>query len=157
MPSFRVLSGLMVLATSPLIGQEPVSRLGWLAGCWENRAGPRVTLEMWSPPAGGLMVGGSRTVANGQARAWEHLRLHASGDTLVYTAIPSGQRETAFRATSVTDSGFVVENPAHDFPTRISYTRAGTDSVVARVEGPAPSGEMRGFSLRYARVACTGG
>jgi len=43
------------------------------------------------PPAGGLMVGGSRTVVAQAAREFEHLRIAARGDTLVYTAIPSGQ------------------------------------------------------------------
>lgn len=148
---------LTALLGAPLAAQGPLARLGWLAGCWESRAGSRVTLEMWSPPAGGLMLGSSRTVVGDRARGWEHLRLHAVGDTLIYTAIPSGQRETAFRATAHDDSSFTVENPAHDFPTRIRYSRVTADSVVARVEGPGPNGEMRGFMIGYSRVSCTGG
>lgn len=154
----RLGSGLtfaLIAFVAPLSAQDPVGRLGWLAGCWENRAGNRVTLEMWSPPSGGLMVGASRTVAGGVARGFEHLRLHAAGDTLVYVAIPSGQRETAFRSSEVSDSGFTVENPAHDFPTRIRYTRLPADSVEARVEGPRPDGSMSGFTIGFRRVACT--
>lgn len=129
-------------------------RVNWLAGCWEARDGARTTFEMWSPPAGGMLVGAGRTVVDGRQRGHEHLRLHAAGDTLVYTAIPSGQIETEFKSTSLTDSSFVVENKAHDFPQRITYRLTGADSLVVRVEGPAPNGTRR-FSLKFARTDCS--
>ena len=132
---------------------DPLDRVAWLGGCWQSGSGNSVTVEMWLPPAGGLMVGASRTVSNGQARSWEHLRIRADGDGLVYTAIPSGQTETDFRSTTVSDSAFVVENPQHDFPQRITYRRTGADAMTARVEGPGPNG-MRGFDLPFRRIAC---
>jgi hypothetical protein len=144
-----------MLAAGTAAAQSPLDRLAWLGGCWEASAEGRVTIEMWMPPAGGLMVGASRTVANGRARAYEHLRLHIDGEQLVYTAIPSGQTETAFRSTALGDSGFTVENPQHDFPQRITYHRTGQDTMTARVEGPGPNGP-RGFEVRYRRVQCGG-
>lgn len=129
--------------------------VAWLAGCWELRRTDRVTVEMWMPPAGGLMVGGSRTVVAGRARAFEHLRLRAEGDGLVYVATPSGQQETEFRSVSVTDDGFVVENPEHDFPQRIVYRRNGADSLIARIEGPGPTGP-RGIDFPMRRIRCAG-
>ncbi|MEZ4585333.1 MAG: DUF6265 family protein [Gemmatimonadales bacterium] len=130
-----------------------LGRLDWLAGCWERRAGDRVILEMWMAPAGGMMLGASRTVAGGRTRDYEHLRIEARGDTLVYTALPARQRETSFRSAALADSGFTVDNPTHDFPTRISYRRIGPDSLVARIEGPGPSGP-RGIDFPMRRVAC---
>jgi hypothetical protein len=62
------------------------------------------------PPDGGNMMGSSRTVSGGLVREFEHLRLAMEGDTRVYVALPSGQRETVFRSTAVSDSGFVVQN-----------------------------------------------
>jgi hypothetical protein len=133
-----------------------VDRAAWLAGCWELRTATRVVLEMWMPPTGDLMLGGSRTViGGGVTREFEHLRIRARGDTLVYTAIPSGQREADFRSTSVTADAFVFENPAHDFPKKISYRRVTPDSVVARVEGPGPNNTTRGIDFPYRRVSCT--
>ncbi len=150
------LLGALTLGASTLDAQGVTDRVGWLAGCWEARDGARTTFEMWSPPQGGLLVGAGRTVADGRARAHEHLRLRQAGDTLIYTALPSGQAETEFRSTTVTDSSFTVENLAHDFPQRLVYTRLGADSISARVEGPGPN-STRGFTLRFARTACTGG
>ena len=146
-----VFAGLLAVASAPLSGQarSPADALGWLAGCWELRQGPRVTLEMWMPPAGGFMLGGSRTTVNGQVREFEQLRLAWQRDTLVYTAVPSGQKETSFRTTTVSEGGFTVENPAHDFPQRISYRKRGADSLVARIEGGT-----RGIDFPMRRVAC---
>lgn len=124
-------------------------RLRWLAGCWELRQGSRVTLEMWMPPADGLMLGASRTMVNGLVREFEQLRLAWQGDTLVYTALPSGQKETWFKGLAVTDSGFAVENPAHDFPQRISYRKRGADSLLARIEGGT-----RRIDFPMRRIAC---
>lgn len=131
-----------------------LARVRWLAGCWELRTPRRVTVEMWMPPDGDLMLGGSRTTAGGVAREYEHLRLSMDGETMVYTASPSGQRETAFRSTVVSDSNLVFENLAHDFPQRIIYRKLGADSLVARIEGPGPNGS-RGIDFPMRRIPCT--
>lgn len=150
----RYLSPRVTPIPAETLAAQRISRVRWLAGCWEQRSPSRVTLEMWMPPDGGLMLGASRTTAGGAVQAFEQLRLEAQGETLVYTALPSGQREAAFRSTQVSDTGFVVENPAHDFPQRIIYRRRGADSLVARIEGPGPNG-TRGIDIAMRRVACT--
>jgi hypothetical protein len=148
--------GAVLTAATAIAQGNGIGRTGWLAGCWEQRTPARVVLEMWMPPTGDLMLGGSRTVvAGGVTREFEHLRLRARGDTLVYTAIPSGQRETDFRSTSVTSDAIVFENPAHDFPKKIIYRRINADSIAARIEGPGPNNSTRGIDFPYRRVSCT--
>jgi hypothetical protein len=115
----------------------------WLAGCWELRQGSRHAVEMWMPPEGGMMLGANRTTNDGQVREFEQLRLELAGDTLVYTAVPSGQSEAAFRSVEISDTSFVVANPAHDFPRRIGYRRQGADSLIAWIEGPGKDGVKR--------------
>jgi hypothetical protein len=149
------ISLLLALGVGAAGAQSAIDRAAWLAGCWEARAPNRVIVEMWMPPMGGLMVGASRTVVGAAAREFEHLRLRARGDTLVYTALPSGQAETDFRATRASADSLVFENQAHDFPQRIIYRRRGADSVVARVEGPGPNQTTRGFNVAMRRVDCT--
>lgn len=99
------------------------------------------------------MLGASRTVAGGLTREYEQLRLEMRSDTLVYTAHPSRQKETEFRSTRISDTSFVVENLAHDFPQRIMYRRIGADSLLARIEGPGPSG-TRGIDFRMRKISC---
>ena len=35
----------------------------------------------------------------------------------------------------MTDDKIIFENPQHDFPTRVTYWRAGDDGLNARIEG----------------------
>jgi hypothetical protein len=147
----------IVLPLTSLAAQSTtIDRAGWLAGCWEMRTATRLTIEMWMPPAGGMMLGASRTTMGDQVREFEQLQLVARGDTLVYTATPSGQAQASFRSVApIVDGELVVENPAHDFPQRIRYRRISADSMVARVEGPGQGGAMRGFEIPMRRVSCS--
>ena len=132
---------------------SPVEQARWLAGCWELQRGSRTGFEMWMPPAGGIMMGASRTVAGGKVVEWERLQLSVQEGKLVYTSLPSGQTEASFTSTDVTDSSFTVENLQHDFPQRIIYRRHGPDSLVARIEGPQGS-TTRGIDFPMRRVPC---
>jgi hypothetical protein len=145
----------LIAGTEVEAQNSAIDRAAWLAGCWELRAPGRVTTEMWMAPAGGAMFGASRTVAGNAVRESEYLRIAARGDTLIYTAIPSGQTETHFRTTSTSSSPIVFENLAHDFPQRIIYRRVGADSLVARIEGPGPNNTTRGLDFPMRRVNCT--
>lgn len=105
------------------------------------------------PPLGDLMLGASRTTVGATTSEYEHLRLKPESDRLVYTAIPSGQREASFTSTLISDSMLVFENPAHDFPQKITYRRRGADSVIAQVEGPGSNG-VRRVNFAYRRTSC---
>lgn len=138
----------------PQVVANRLAPLAWLAGCWELRSAQRVTFEMWMPPDANLMLGAGRTTSGGATREFEQLRLAWQGDSLIYTALPSGQKEASFRGGAPSDSGFSVANPAHDFPQRIIYRRRGADSLIARIEGPGANG-TRGIDFFMKRVSCT--
>lgn len=145
----------LVLAAMPVSAQQrpDVEAARWLAGCWELRTGARVTQEHWMAPLGGAMVGMSRTVVRDTVREWEHLLIGPSANGLAYTARPARQAETSFTAEQLSDTLLVFANPAHDFPQRILYRRVGSDSLVARIEGPR-GGQMRGIDFPMRRVSC---
>ncbi len=132
-----------------------INRVAWLTGCWEQRTDTRLVQELWMAPAGGIMIGTSRTVARGAARSWEFLRIASVAGKLTYVALPSGQSETAFAATFVSDTLAVFENPVHDFPQRIAYRRVTSDSIVARVSGKQ-GGADRGFDIPMRHAATCG-
>ena len=140
--------------TSSAAGKARVSKLDWIAGCWESRSTRRLVEEQWMVPRGGLMLGMSRTVRGDTLVEYEVVRMEERGDSLFYVANPVRQAQAQFLATSSTDSSVVFENPYHDFPKKISYHRTHIDSVVARVEGEL-SGKNRVLEFRYARVPCT--
>ncbi len=128
--------------------------LGWLAGCWLRQTATSVTEELWTRPAGGIMVGLSRTVGPSGRASYEHLLIEARGDDVVYVASPSSQALTEFTGRLLSDSLAVFENPGHDFPQRILYRRSTPDSLHARIEGPGDDGTETGIDFRYGRTAC---
>ena len=92
----------------------PIDKVAWIAGCWQRGTGSVVVEEQWMRPRGGTMLGMGRTVRGDSTVEWEHLRIAAEGDTLVYHAIPSGQPAAAFRAISVSADAVTFEDKAHD-------------------------------------------
>lgn len=127
--------------------------LAFLAGCWKFERDGRVVEEHWLAPAGGTLMGVSRTVAGGRTVEHEFLQIRDLPAGLTYIATPSSQPEARFTAASTGAGEVVFENPAHDFPQRIRYRRSG-DALHARIEGTI-DGKPRAIDFPYARVSCT--
>jgi hypothetical protein len=133
--------------------EAQLAQLGWLHGCWAAEGGEPGSLEQWMAPAGGTMLGMSRTVKGGKTVEHEFLQLRAVDGKLAYVAHPSGQAPAAFPLRSLAADEAVFENPAHDFPQRIIYRRLGQDGLRARIEGTR-NGAPRGRDFPMKRVAC---
>lgn len=151
-----ILATLAALMCTRPVGAGDLGSLAWLAGCWARVSGEAGSGEYWQPLAGGTMLGIGRTVRNGKTVEYEFLRLHEDEQgRVVYTATPSGQKETAFVASELGESTATFENPAHDFPQRIVYNRPDADSMVVRIEGEH-QGQHRAIEFRFTRAACPG-
>jgi Domain of unknown function (DUF6265) len=154
-------SGFIERPPAPSAGAPatPLTPLGWLAGCWEGRttAGGRTTVssEQWMPEAGGVLLGMGRTLRDGRLVSFESVRivLDSDGQTPVYIAHPSGQKETRFALKGGEGGRFVFENLAHDFPHRVIYQREPDGSLFARIEGER-SGQARHVDYRMKRAGC---
>jgi hypothetical protein len=135
---------------------QPVAttaNLGFMTGCWKFEAKGRVVEEHWMAPAGGSLMGMSRTVVNGKTSEYEFVQIRDLPEGLAYIAKPSNQPEAKFVAVSHGTNEIVFENPAHDFPQRIRYRLSG-NTLHARIEG-AINGQARGVDFVYARTSCT--
>mgnify|MGYP006198162549 CR=1 FL=1 len=100
------------------------------------------------------VLGVSRTVKNGQTVEFEFMQLRVNADgKLVFIALPSGQKETTFVASSVGEHSVTFENPRHDFPQKVTYRLESSDRLVARIEGTR-GGTLRGFDIPMRRGAC---
>lgn len=121
-----------LFAAAPLAGATPVdvAELAWMAGHWRSAADGRVSEELWMAPAGGLMLGLNRTVS-ASGTAFEFLRIATDGDALALLASPQGQAPVRF-ALEASGPGWVrFGNPAHDYPTVVSYRAQGTRGLRA--------------------------
>jgi hypothetical protein len=112
-----------------------ISELSWLAGDWQTAPGGRAQIdEHWTLPAGRTMLGLSRTVAGGLTSEFEYLRLEQRAEGIFYVAHPKARCPgTDFKLTRLTANEAVFENPAHDFPKRITY-RKTAEGLVATVD-----------------------
>lgn len=136
------------------LNADAIGQLGWLSGCWAAVGGEAGSGEQWMAPAGGTLLGMSRTVKNGKTTAWEFVQIREVDGQLAYVAKPHSQPEATFKLVSLEGSGAVFENPRHDFPQRIIYKREG-DRLEARIEGTV-NGTAKGKSFPLQRVGCEG-
>ena len=145
----------LVLAASWMTSSQAADLAlpAWLAGCWAQERGERGSIEMWMPPAGGAMLGMSRTIRDGKAAAHEFMQIRVASNALVFIALPSSQREATFTAVRNADREIVFENLEHDFPQRIIYRRTGAETLSARVEGMR-EGKLRGIDYAFKRTTC---
>ena len=132
MPALAMTLSLLVQAAPSPAAAAP--DMGWLSGYWLSCDRGREVSETWSGPRGGVLVGASLTTdARGEV-SYELSRIGPSAKGHSFFAQPSGQAATEFPLTSSSRGRAVFENPAHDFPQRIIYTRVG-ERLTARIEG----------------------
>lgn len=142
------------LAVAAHESKPTVSDLGWLSGCWESSRNGREIVEQWMKPAGGMMLGMGRTVANGKTLEYEFVQIREDKDgAIYYVARPSGQSEAAFKLVKLEGRMAVFENPGHDFPQRIIYRIQPDGSLLARIEGVS-KGKERGIDYAMKRTQC---
>jgi len=139
---------------------KSVASLAWLAGCWVGNVNQRDFREQWSPVRGDILLGVGSTVYQGKAQSYEFLRIEARPDGVYYVAVPSGQKEDAFRLVSITtddkDTIFTFSNPQHDFPQTIIYRRGAEGWLYAHVEGKL-NGEAKQIIYPMRRTGCESG
>ncbi len=155
----RTILILLLIAFSGAASQDKltsVDSLHWLAGCWEGsfRDGDFVITEVWMKPLGGTMLSMARTVVNGETKQIEFIRVQRAADGgIEYIADPSSQARATFRLIRHDNMRAVFENPEHDYPQRIIYTRISPDSLLGRIEGIV-NGKERSSDFPYRKTAC---
>lgn len=86
----------------------------------------------------------------------EHLRIapDSAGRMAYRVRVPSQNHgdAVAFMLTACAGDSMVFENPAHDFPRRISYALQPDGAWIARVSGPGKTGGLRVLRYRFKRV-----
>lgn len=131
-----VLMGLLAFCGAPAQVTSDIADLAWMAGDWGSDSSARVSFEEhWIPPAGGMMLAVSRTMAGGKVVEFEFLRIEVRADGIYYVAQPGGKTPVAFRLTQSTKTSARFENPQHDHPKIIEYKLDGPDTLLAAIEG----------------------
>jgi hypothetical protein len=131
-----------------------INDLAWLKGCWSLSRNGRETTEHWMKPAGGTMLGLSRTVADGKTVEFEFTRIRQEPSSdIFFIAKPSGQPEVTFKMIKGSANEVVFENPQHDFPQRVIYRRQGDNTLLGRIEGVS-KGKEKSVDFPMTRARC---
>lgn len=131
---------------------DTLDQLGWLLGEWQRTdMNPNQTaFETWSRASSEKFAGIGVTLQDGDTVFLELLSLTFRDDKLYYVAeVAQNPEPTYFEVTQMTDSGFVVEAPQHDFPKKIAYTHDGNQMTAVI------SGDGRSIAFHFMKTAQT--
>lgn len=117
---------------------EDFTKLGWLEGTWTrtNITKPgRSAHERWEKSGEQELRGYGVNLQGPDTVFLEKITILIKDDIIYYVAdVPQNQQPVYFKFTEITESGFVCENPDHDFPKKISY-QLELDKLKAQISG----------------------
>ncbi|WP_456314266.1 DUF6265 family protein [Pseudomonas shirazensis] len=120
------------------IEKDKIKIADWLIGNWENKSPDGVLTENWkkvndsSFSATSLFIRGNDTLHS------EKITLSQQGEMLMYSATVNGQNNDKaidFPSTSETENKLVFENPSHDYPQKITYSKSANNTLTAEITG----------------------
>jgi hypothetical protein len=133
----------MPAAAKPIVAAAApatMADVAWIGGTWVSASATSSVEERWTPAAGGSMLAISRThrTTNNAQTAFEFLCIAERAGSLVYTAMPNARTPaTDFMLTKKDADSVTFENPAHDFPKLIRYTRRADGGLDATISAGA--------------------
>lgn len=131
-----------------------IKKTEWLIGSWENKTPKGSLYETWSKKSNTEFAGKSYVIQEKDTIVFETLRLVQEGNQIFYIPVvknQNGGQPVRFEATIISDKQLVFENPKHDFPQKISYTKTGESSLTAEISGTI-NGKMKKQAFPMKRV-----
>ena len=115
-----------------------ITKMGWLAGKWQNASPEGTVIEEWQKLDDSTMTGKSYFIKGNDTLPAEDISLQQRGADLFY--IPTvmdqnGGQPVSFKLTSDVNDRWVFENPDHDFPQKITYIKQPDGSLLAEISG----------------------
>ena len=136
----RVLLCLLVFYITPVNAQKnspetetQFKSLKWLEGTWErtNLKPGMKAYEKWNPGVYHELRGTGVTMKGEDTVFLEKIQIIVKGNSIYYVAdVKENKEPVYFKFTALTSSGFVCENPEHDFPKKIEYLLNGPNLTV---------------------------
>lgn len=110
----------------------------WLIGEWHNVTPEGIATESWTKQNDTVYAGKSLFIIGKDTVSSESLRLEQLGQEVAYVPTVKDQNKglpVRFVMKTMSDTQMIFENPQHDFPQTISYTKINADSLVAEISG----------------------
>ena len=134
-------SGIIYCQSSTPPTTADFKKLGWLEGTW-NRTDIKPGHsghERWARVSDTEWEGLGVTMKGNDTAFVEKLKLVIKDNAIYYVSdIPENKGPVDFTITAISDTGFVCENPGHDFPKKIAYQNEG-NKIKATISGDGKS------------------
>ncbi len=144
----------LLAAAAPAQEKPAIAAFSFLSGCWAGEASGEHFEETWMKPAGGTLLGVSRTIAQGKTVFTEYMQIATNKDGVpVYIVqLRLAAKTTTFTLSKHTPGEVTFSHPEHDFPQRIIYKKTA-DGLFARIEG-TENGVAKAQNFPMRAVAC---
>jgi Domain of unknown function (DUF6265) len=151
---FCILISFLVLCAWTTKQMSDIKKAEWLIGTWENKTARGSIYETWNKEGDNEFSGMSYIIKENDTVVFENIRLVQEQNALVYIPAVKSQNDAMpvrFASKTISETQMVFENPEHDFPQVISYTKIGSDSLVAEISG-TKNGQERKRTFPMKRV-----
>lgn len=129
---------LIVFCSWTIQQKNDIKKAFWLIGTWENKTSKGTVYETWAKISAKEFSGKSYLLKGKDTVIFETVRLVQEHNTLFYIPTVKNQNDNLpvrFALRTISNRQMVFENPQHDFPQVISYTKNRTDSLIAEISG----------------------
>lgn len=120
------------------VEKDKIKVADWLIGNWENKSPEGTLTENWTKLNDSTFNASSYFIKGKDTLHFETIVLTQKGETLTYFATVKGQNDdkaVAFPSTTESDKQLVFENPKHDYPQKITYTKGANNTLTAEISG----------------------
>ncbi|MFW0737048.1 DUF6265 family protein [Flavobacterium sp. T12S277] len=120
------------------VEKDKIKVADWLIGNWENKSPEGVLTENWQKLNDSTFSASSYFIKEKDTIHFESIVLTQKDETLTYIATVKGQnndKPVSFSATAESDKQLVFENPKHDYPQKITYTKGANNTLTAEISG----------------------
>jgi hypothetical protein len=132
------IAGCLLLSAWAIKHSNDIKKAEWLIGTWENKTPKGSLYETWSKKNDAEFLGKSYVVQEKDTIVFETIRLVQEENGLFYIPVVKNQNDglpVRFAIKTISETQLVFENPKHDFPQIISYTKTGNETLTAEISG----------------------
>ena len=141
-------------AENSRVKYSEIEKAWWLIGEWQNNSAEGNASEIWEKKNDSTYAGKSYFIKGADTVSSEKISLEQNGDQVFYIPIVKGQNDgqpVKFTLTFSSGNRLIFENPAHDFPQKISYTQVTGDSLLAEISGTV-QGKINSMQFPMTRI-----
>lgn len=135
---FITVISLAILYAWTIKQTNDIQKAEWLIGTWENKTQKGSIYETWTKTGDNEFSGKSYSVKDKDTIVFENIRLVQENKKMFYIPTVNNQNDglpVRFAAKTISENQLVFENPEHDFPQIITYTKITSDSLIAEISG----------------------